>query len=171
MSFVAALHVVLVRFSQDEAIVRDLAQLGDAGEVGTEEQGPLACLKRALWGMLYADDAGIVSKFAEGLAKLLTVIVAVFEEAGLTVSEKKTETMLLRRTDQTILAPPLVIEAAGQRYKQTVQLLYPGGIIHKKAYFSLEIDRRIRLMRACLQRFGPQFNDRTTAPLTRKTQC
>ena len=37
--------------------------------------------------MLYADVAGIVSKSAEGLAKMMTVIVTVFEAAGLTVSE------------------------------------------------------------------------------------
>ena len=39
--------------------------------------------------MLHADDAGTVSKSAEGLAKMMTVVVAVFEAAGLTVSEKK----------------------------------------------------------------------------------
>ena len=44
--------------------------------------------------MLYADDAGIVSKSAQGLAKMMTVVVTVFEAAGLTVSEN-TETMLL----------------------------------------------------------------------------
>ena len=43
----------------------------------------------AVRGMLYAGDAGIVSKLAEGLAKMRTVIVTVFEAAGLTVSEKK----------------------------------------------------------------------------------
>ena len=48
--------------------------------------------------MLYADDAEIVSKSAEGLAKM-TVIMTVFEAAGLTVSDK-TETMLLRTQDQ-----------------------------------------------------------------------
>ena len=42
---------------------------------------------RAVWGMLYADDAGIVSKSAEGLAKMITVIVTVFEDANLTVLE------------------------------------------------------------------------------------
>ena len=66
--------------------------------------------------MLYADDAGIVSKSAEGLAKMKTVIVTIFEAAGLTVSEKKTETMLLRTPDQPPRTSPLVIEAAGQRY-------------------------------------------------------
>ena len=48
----------------------------------------------AVWGMLYVDDAGIVSKSAEGHAKMMTVVVTVFEAAGLTVSEN-TETMLL----------------------------------------------------------------------------
>ena len=60
--FAAALQAVLVRFSKDEAIVRDLVQLNDAGKVGAEEQEPLACMRRAVWGMLYADDAGIVSR-------------------------------------------------------------------------------------------------------------
>ena len=47
----------------------------------------LACVRRAVWGMPYADDAGIVSKSAEGLAKMMIVIVTVFEAAGLTVAE------------------------------------------------------------------------------------
>ena len=72
-------------------------------------------------GMLYADDAGIVSKSAEGLAKMMTVIVTVFEGAGLTVSEKKTETMLLRTPNQVPQTSPLVIEAVGQMYRQTMQ--------------------------------------------------
>ena len=97
---------------------------------------------------------------------MMTVIVTVFEAAGLTVSGKKTETMLLQSPDQTTLAPPLVIEAAGQRYKQTTQLLYPGGIIYENVDFSLEIDRRIRLMRVYLKRFGPELYDRMTAPLS-----
>ena len=41
---------------------------------------------------------------------------SVSEPADLTVS-KKTETMLLRTPDLPPLAPPLVIEAAGQRYR------------------------------------------------------
>ena len=46
--------------------------------------------------MLYEDDAGVVSKTAEGLAKMMTVIVIVFEAVGPILSEKETETMLLR---------------------------------------------------------------------------
>ena len=83
---------------------------------------PLAWVRRALWGMLYADDAGIVSKSAQSLAKMTTVIVTDFEAAGLTVSDK-TETMLLRTPDQAPCTSPLVTEAAGQKYRQTTQFL------------------------------------------------
>ena len=68
----------------------------------TVKVDPLTCVRRAVWGicMLYADDVSIVSKSAEGLAKMMTVIVPVFEAARLTVSEKKAETMLLRAPNQ-----------------------------------------------------------------------
>ena len=82
---------------KDPDIVRDLVHLEEDLEENAAgvSSDPLACVRRAVWGMLYADDAGIVSKSAEGLAKMMTVIVTVFEAAGLTVSEN-TETMLLR---------------------------------------------------------------------------
>ena len=115
----------------------------------------MSCVRRAVWGMLYADDAGIASRSAEGLAKMITVIVTVFEAAGLTVSERKTENMLLRTPGQTSLAPPLVIEAASQRYRQTNQFLYLGGVIHESADLSFEIERRIRVYVGILQRVRP----------------
>ena len=115
--FDAVTHAVVVRFSENPDIVRDLIHLeGDVEENSAgESSDPLVCVRRAVWGMLYADDAGIVSKSAESLAKMMTIIVAVFEAAGLTVSEK-TEIMLLRTPDQAPCTSPLVIEAAGQRY-------------------------------------------------------
>ena len=48
----------------------------------------------------------------------MTVIVTVFEAAGLTVSENNTDTMLLRTPDQAPLTSPLIIEAAVQNYRQ-----------------------------------------------------
>ena len=97
-----------------------MVHLEEGVAVGNEV--PMACVLRTVWGMLCADDARIVSRSAEELAKMMTVIVTVFEAAGLTVSERKTETMLLRIPGQTSLAPPLAIEAAGQRYRQTNQI-------------------------------------------------
>ena len=57
--FAAALHVVLVRFSEGEGIVQNLVHLDNDGAGRVKE--PLACVRRAVWGMLVAFDAGIVS--------------------------------------------------------------------------------------------------------------
>ena len=89
VSFAAAIHAVLVRFSEVPDILRDLVHLEeDLGEDGVEVE-PLACMRRSVWGMLYADDVGIVYKSAEGLAKMMTVIVTVFEAPGLTACPKR----------------------------------------------------------------------------------
>ena len=118
--------------------------------------------------MLYADDAGIVSKSAEGLAKMMTVIVTVVEAAGRTVSEKKTATMLLRTPDQTPCTSTLVIEAAGQRYRQTTQFLYLGGLIDASADIMPEIKRRVPLAWACYSRFKRELYGMEAAPFTLK---
>ena len=47
-------------------------------------------VRRAVWGMLYADDACIVSRSPQGLAKMMEVIVEVCRAFALTVSAKKT---------------------------------------------------------------------------------
>ena len=122
----------------------------------------------SVWDMLWADDAGIVSKSAEGLAKIMTVIVTVFEAAGLTVSEKKTETVLLRTLNQALPTSPLVIETAGQRYMQTMQFLYLGGLIDSNADIVPEIKRRIQLTWACYDRFKRELYDMEDAPFTLK---
>ena len=75
-------------------------------------------------GNAYADGAGIVSRSPPGLAKMMTVIVEVFGAFGLTVSKKKTETLLMRASEKAQQPgetpkpplPALEIEAAGQKY-------------------------------------------------------
>lgn len=58
-----------MRFSEDEDVVRDLVH--PEGDIVVETViDVLACVRRTTWGMLYADKAGIVSKSAEGLAKM-----------------------------------------------------------------------------------------------------
>ena len=74
------------------------------------------CVLRAVWGMLYADDACTVSRSQRELANMMEVIVQVCETFGLTVSEKKTEIICMPAPH----TPPAVmdVQAAGQRYKQ-----------------------------------------------------
>lgn len=115
-------HVpIVVRFREDNDILRDLVHLEEAVVVGNE--APFASVRRVAWCMLYAEDAGIVSKFAERLAKSMTYIVTVLQAAGLTISDTRTETMLLRPRDYAFPSPPLVIEVTGQRYRQASKFL------------------------------------------------
>ena len=97
-------------------------------------------VRRAVWGMLYADDACIVSRSPQGLAKMVEVIVEVCRAFGLTVSAKKTETMCmpLPRTPRTMVR----IEAAGQIYKQVQSFTYLGGAVTETPDMSVEIARR-----------------------------
>ena len=46
-------------------------------------------VRRAVWGMLYVDDACIVSRSPQGLAKMIEVIVEVCRAFAQTVSAKK----------------------------------------------------------------------------------
>ena len=58
--FAAVTHAVVVRFGEDPDIVRDSVHLEDLEEnTAGVSSDPLACVRRAVWGMLYADDAGI----------------------------------------------------------------------------------------------------------------
>ena len=69
--FAAATEVVLVRFSEDDTILKDLVYL-------EEEAGVGAGTPLEVWGMLYADNAGVVSRSQEGLTRMMTTIVEVF---------------------------------------------------------------------------------------------
>ena len=97
--FAAVMETVLQRFSEDDTILENLVFL-DEGSGGGPDETLLDRVLRAVWGMLYADDAGIVSRSPAGLARMMTVIVEVFGAFGLTISEKKTETLLMRAPEK-----------------------------------------------------------------------
>ena len=90
--------MVLQRFAEDLLIVSDLVYLDDAprGEDGRpREEGTLEIVRRAVWGMLYEDDAGVVSTSPRRLTRMMDVMVVACQEFGLTVSDKKTEAVHL----------------------------------------------------------------------------
>ena len=56
--FAAMLNVVLQRLSEDPAILAELVHLKESlTSMGPEPA--MDCVRRAVWGMLYADDARI----------------------------------------------------------------------------------------------------------------
>ena len=108
--FAAVLNVVLQRFSEEPAILAELVHLKEPStSMGPEPA--MDYIRRAVWGMLYADDACIVSQSPQGLAKMMKVIVEVCRAFALTVSTKKTETMCMppSRTPRTMVR----VEEAG----------------------------------------------------------
>ena len=165
--FVAvAIEVVLVRFSEDDTTLKDLVYLEE--EAGVGAWTPLGRAWRAVREMLYADDAGVVSRSQEGLTRMMTTIVEVFGAFGLTVSEKKTATPLMRAPEKQPKQggsppPSLVIEAAGQKYAQTAQFRYLGGFDNEDVELTQEINHR-RAAWACTRRFSRELFDRPRAP-------
>ena len=165
--FAAAIEVILVRFSEDDTILKDLVHLEE--EAGAGAGTPLARARRAVWGMLYADDAGVVSRSQEGLTRMMTPIMEVFGAFVLAVSENKKETLLMRAPEKQPKKegsppPPLVIEAAGQKYAQTAQFRYLGGLVNEDGELTQEINYRSRAAWACIRRFSRELFDRPRAP-------
>ena len=66
--------------------------------------------------------------------------------------------------------PPLVIEAAGQKYAQTAQFRYLGGLVNEDGELMQEISHRSRAAWACIRRFSRELFDRLRAPLRLKVR-
>ena len=92
--FAAILHVVLERFSQDAGIPVNLIHIQELpSKVGPETV--LEYVRRAICGMVYADNACIVSRSPRRLGRMMAVFVKVFGTLGQIVSESKTETVCM----------------------------------------------------------------------------
>ena len=139
--FAAVLNVILKRFSEEPAILAELVHLKEPSP-SMEPEPVMDYVRRAVWGMLFADDACIVSRSPQGLAKMMEIILEVCQVFALTVSAKKTDTMCMPplRTPRTMVR----IEAAGQIYKPVQSFTYLGGAVAETPDMSVEIARRTR---------------------------
>ena len=160
--FAAILRIVLERFSKDAGILADLVHLHEQpSKVGPETA--LECVRRAIWGMLYADDACIVSRSTRGLGRMMAVFVEVFGAFGLTISESKTETMCMPIPRAP--ATKIVFNATGQQHRQTTSCTYLGGTVTEMPNLSDEIDRRIRSGWMGFKRYKRELYDLPKASL------
>ena len=90
--FGAVLTLALQRFSEDAIILAKLVHR--KGQ--PTSMGPVPAMdyvRRAMWVILYADEACIVSRSPQGPDIMMEVIGEVCRALALTVSAKKTETM------------------------------------------------------------------------------
>ena len=165
--FAALLTVVLQRFGEEPAILTELVHLKEPPtSMGPEPA--MDYVRRAVWGMLYTDDACIVSRSPQGLAKMMEVIVEVCRAFALTVSAKETETMCMPppHTPRTMVQ----IEAAGQTYKQVQSFTYLGGAVTEVPDTSVEIARRTRACWMRIRRYLRELYDQPKVAFSLKTR-
>ena len=124
--FAAILLVELERFGEDADILADLVHLQDQPSKADPETA-LECAWRALRGMMYADNACILSRSPRGLEQMIAVFVEVFGVFGLIIPWSKTETfcMPIPRAQATKIA----FNATGQQYRKTTPYTYLGDAV------------------------------------------
>ena len=113
--------------------------------------------------MLYADDAGVVSQSPEQPRKMMGVIMVACVALGLIVSETKTEIMCSSTKGMPESIATFRLEAAGQVYNQTNELVYLGGNVNHNADVSIEADRRIRNAWCSFRKYTLGLYDRPSA--------
>ena len=160
--FAAIFLVAPERFSKDAGILADLIHLQEQpSKVGPETA--LECVRCAIWGMLYADHACIVSQSPRGLGRMTAVFIEVFGTFGLTISESKTETMCMPIPRAP--AAKIVFNTTGQHYRQTTSFTYLGGTVAETLNLSDEINRWIRVGWMSFKRYKRELYDRPNASL------
>ena len=168
--FAAVINVTFTRFKADEGIMGAVVHLRKKrrAERRGEATAGESDLATQLWGMLYADDAEVVSQSPEQLRKMMGAMVVACAVFGLTVLEAKTEIMCLRAKRMSESTATFSVEAAGQMYNQTTELAYLGRNINHNADLSIEIDRRIRNAWCSFWKYTLDMCDQPSAPLELK---
>ena len=147
--FIAVLNTAEERLRTDPQVEADLVSIRSTLAVRNGDETPRTS---TIWSMMYADDAAIVSRSPASLAKMMTAVVEVCGAYGLTVAERKTETMVMRPPHYA--QADLEIVAAGQRYAQTDQFVYLGGTITAEVDMTAEIRCRTGVVWSALPRYA-----------------
>ena len=155
--FAAILLVAPEKFSEDADKLADLAPLREQpSKIGPETV--LEYARGAIWGMLHADDARIVSRSPPGMERMMAVFVQVLVEFGLTISERRTETMSMPmpRAPATLI----LSNAVGQLCRQTTFFTHLGGAVTQTPDLADEVDGRIRAGWMSFRRYTREMYDR-----------
>ena len=127
-------------------------------------------LATLLWGMLFADDAAVVSQSPEHLRKMMGVVEVMCAAFDLTVSDTKTEIMSLCTKGMPESTATFSIEAAGQVHSQKNEFVYLGGNVNHTADLSIEFNRRIHNAWCSSRKYTLKLYDRPSAPLELKVR-
>ena len=166
--FAAMLMVAVDEFSGDEQVMTDMVKIRSKVTEGKGKNAKVVEAVKSLWGMLYADDAGIVSRSPGSLEKMMSAIVRVAGLFGLMVSEPKTEIMCMLAKGMDTC--PFTVNAAGMVFKQTDKFVYLGGTICEDGSVDAEIANRVLRAHCCFRRNSQAMYDRRGAALRLKTR-
>ena len=166
--FAAMLMVALDEFSKDEEVMADMVKVKRMVTEGKGKNAKLVEAVKPIWGMLYADDAGIVSQSPGSLEKMMSIIVRAAGRFGLLVSEPKTEIMCMLA--KGMKACSFTVNAAGMVFNQTDKFVYLGGKICEDGSVEDEINHRVQRAQACFRRNSQAMYDRRGAPLRLKVR-
>ena len=97
---------------------------------------------------------------------MIVVLCAAF---GLTVSKAKTKIMYLHTKGMPESTAMFSVEAAGQVYSQTNEVIYLGGNVNRNADLFIEVKRRISNVWCSFRKYNLKLYDRPSAPLELKT--
>ena len=161
------LNVTLQRFSEEPVILAELVQLKEPSTAMGPEPA-MDYVRRVAWGMLYADDACIVSRSPQGLAEMMEIILEVCRVFALTVSAQNTETMSMHplRTPRTMVR----VEAAGKIYKQVQSFTYLEGVVAEVRDMSVKIARQARACWMRIRWYILELDDQPKVALSLKTR-
>ena len=144
--------IVQLQRKEEKGETRGKTRVGNVDEQGKEEEAQM------LRGMLNADDAGIVWRspggleimitVIGGLEIMITVIVTACAAFGLAVSEANMDTMCPQTNHRGKVS--FAVIAAGQVFKQTIELVYLGGAVSVDRNLSIEATRRLQRAWSCL---------------------
>ena len=169
--FAAATEVVLVRFSEDDKILKDLVYLEEEAGVGVGTP-----LERAVGTCA---EGGLGNALCRRRRRRIEIPRRVDENDDYyrgsvygiwpgSVGEEDRDSLDAgggkTAEERGPPPPPLVIEAAGQKYAQTAQFRYLGGLVNEDGELTQEINHRSRAAWACIRRFSRELFDRPRAP-------
>ena len=113
--FAVVINVAYTRSKPDKYIIEALVHLNKKMGAGGRKKATAGepALATSLWGMLYTDDAAVVSQSPEKLRLRTEVIVVMGVAFDFTVSKAKTEIMCLRTKVMPEFTAIFSVEEAG----------------------------------------------------------
>ena len=94
-------------------------------------------------GLLYADDLVLISKNEEGLIELVARFEQTTKKWGLTTSEKKTKTLIVKNSG--VRGPHRTVDIRGEPTEMVSNFVYLGCLVVDTSSSNAEINRRISM--------------------------